>query len=375
MARRARWIALLLLGLTIAACASPAGAPDSIPTPADSPVRAATAGTSATSAAEPTATPTSTPQPGASITINAVGDLSLARGIVDEMVANGTDHPFALIAPLMDGDVGLANLEGALTDRGEPWPKGYNFRTPPRFASGLAGARFTVVTLANNHTLDFGAIGLLDTIAALDAAGVRHIGAGANASEARTPAVVEANGLRVAFLGYVATPDEGGGFSIRAWQAGPETPGVAIGSADAIAADVAAAKHVADFVIVAGHAGDEYRTTPNATQRALAAAALTAGADAYIGAHAHVVQPIDLRGGQLVAHGLGNFIFALDDVDRANIPVPRVSLILKLTLTKGAGVTSWKAVPVTQDDAQGRPRPATPEEAAALREIIGPDQP
>ena len=124
-------------------------------------------------------------------------------------------------------------------------------------------------------------------------------------------------------------------------------------------------------MIVAVHAGDEYRTTPNATERALADAALAAGADAYIGAHAHVPQPIEMRGHQLVAFGLGNFVFALDDVDRANIPPPRVSMILKLTLTKGAGVTSYDVVPVTLDEAQSRPRPATADEAAVLHEIVG----
>ncbi len=65
----------------------------------------------------------------------------------------------------------------------------------------------------------------------------------------------------------------------------------------------------------------------------------------------------------------------MDDVDRANIPVPRVSLVLEVTLTNGAGVTAWKALPVTLDDAQSRPRPATPDEAVSLRAIIGPDQP
>ncbi len=290
-------------------------------------------------------------------------------------MANGAAFPFALVAPLIDGDIGFANLEGPLTDRGTPWPKGYNFRTPPRFASTLTRGRISVVTLANNHTLDFGAEGLADTIMALDAAGVRHVGAGANAMDAHAPAVIDANGLHVAFLGCVATPDEGGGFSIRAWEAGPAAPGVAVCTAGAIAADVAASKRVADFVIVAIHAGDEYRSTPNAMERELAADAVAAGADAVIGAHAHVVQPIELRGAQLIAYGLGNFVFALDDVDRANIPVPRVSLVLKVTLTKGAGVTAWKALPATLDDAQSRPRPATPDEAAALRAIIGPDQP
>ena len=123
-------------------------------------------------------------------------------------------------------------------------------------------------------------------------------------------------------------------------------------------------------MIVAVHAGDEYRRMPNATQRALADAALAAGADAYIGAHPHVVQPIEMRGHQLVAWSLGNFIFDLDNVDLANIPEPRVSLILKLTLTKGVGVASFEAIPVTLDDAQDRPRPATPAEAAVLQSQI-----
>ncbi len=329
--RGARWLAPLMLVL-LAACASPAGAPDSAPSAGGPPSATATrqataaitpAAPSATSA--PTATATATLRlepapPGSSITVSAVGDISLARQVVDRMEANGAGYPFALIAPLVRGDIGLANLEGALTERGEPWPKGYNFRTPPRFASGLSAARFRVVTLANNHTLDYGQIGLLDTLAALDAAHVRHVGAGVDAASAHAPVIVEVNGLRVAFLGYVATPDEGGGFSIGAWAAGPATPGLALGTPDAIATDVAAARQLADFVIVAVHAGDEYRTAPNATQRALAQAALDAGADAYIGAHAHVVQPIELRGGKLIAWGLGNFIFDLDEVDLANIP-------------------------------------------------------
>ena len=373
MTRRLAGLSAYLLAITLAAsCASPAGAPEGdLATHAP-----ATVTSTVTPSATPSPTPTATPAPTAhSITISAVGDVSLARGVVGEMTANGPAFPFELVAPLIDGDIGVANLEGPLTERGAPWPKGYNFRTPPRFASSLASGRISVVTLANNHTLDFGAEGLADTLAALDGAGVRHVGAGANAMDAHAPAVVEVSGLHVAFLGCVATPDEGGGFSIRAWEAGPATAGVAICTADSIAADVAASKRVADFVVIAIHAGDEYRTTPNATERELASAALAAGADAVIGAHAHVVQPIELRGGQLVAYGLGNFVFALDDVDRANIPVPRVSLVLKVTLTKGAGVTAWAALPVTLDDARSRPRPATSDEAASLRAIVGPDQP
>jgi poly-gamma-glutamate synthesis protein (capsule biosynthesis protein) len=379
-----RWLTrsavALFAALTIVACAAPAGAPDagsSVPATAvgsatagaqPRPSAASTAGSVETPTGEP---PIATPAPADSITISAVGDISLARQVVERMQADGADYPYALVAPLTDGDIGFANLEGALTDRGEPWPKGYNFRTPPIFASGLGRARIGVVTLANNHTMDFGVIGLIDTVEALDANGVRHTGAGANALAARIPAIVEARGLRVAFLGYAATPDESGGFSIRSWSAGEAAAGVALGTPESIAADVRAARTVADFVVVAVHAGSEYITTPNDTQRALAAAALAAGADAYIGAHAHVVQPIELRGNQLIAWGLGNFIFDLDNVDLANIAKPRVSLILDLTLTKGAGVTAFRVIPVTQDEEQDRPRPATPDEAAYLRSLIG----
>ncbi len=364
-------VTLVLLAVLAGACATPAGAPDvATERPGAATDMSSPGATPAMLAALASATaPAAT---GGSLTISAVGDISLARGIVDLMQRSGADYPFALVAPLVDGDIGFANLEGTLTDRGEPWPKGYNFRTPPRFAAGLRAGHFDVVTLANNHVMDYGAAGLADTIDTLDALGVRHVGAGPNALGARLPAIVDVRGLRVAFLGYAATPDEHGGFSIRQWAAGPDTPGVAIGSSAAIAADVVAARRVADFVIVALHAGDEFVRTPNATQRALADVAIAAGADAYIGAHAHVVQPIEMRGRQLVAWGLGNFIFHLDDVDRANIPEPRVSLILNLTLTKGQGVTSYRAIPVRLDDAQDRPRPATDAEAAVLRGLIGP---
>jgi poly-gamma-glutamate synthesis protein (capsule biosynthesis protein) len=378
-----RTLILLLAPLLIfaSACASPAGAPEAPPTDvvatqttlaSATAVASATPTTSVTASVTPIATPTpSLPEPaGESITISAVGDISLARQMVDWMQAQGPAYPFALVAPYIDGDIGFGNLEGALTDRGEPWPKGYNFRTPPQFASALTAGHISVVTLANNHIMDYGAVGLTDTIAALDAAGVQHIGAGADAAAAHTAVIVTVRGLRVAFLGYVLTPAEGGGFSITSWAAGPGKPGVAIGDAATIRADVAAARQAADFVIVAVHAGDEYRTTPNATQRTLAQAALDAGADAYIGAHAHVVQPVELRGRQLVAWGLGNFVFDLDPVDLANIPAPRVSLILNITLTKGRGVTGYQPVPVTLDADQDRPRPATNAEAAELQRLI-----
>lgn len=369
---------MMLLALLAAACAAPAGAPEATVTTIATPTRVVTATAAATATVAKSATstpipptPTPTPAPlGPSVTISAVGDISLARGVVDRMQAYGADYPYALIAPLVTGEIGYANLEGALTDRGEPWPKGYNFRTPPRFAAGLLSGHFNVVSLANNHAMDYGVIGLEDTLAALDAAGVKHAGAGANFAAARAAVIVEANGLRVAFIACVLTPVEGGGFDIYSWEA-TTGAGLAVCDAALLPNDVKEARARADFVIVVPHAGTEYDTRPNQTQLELASAAMSAGADAYIGAHAHVVQPVERRGNQLIAWGLGNFIFALDEVDLANIPEPRVSLILNITLTKGAGVTSWQAVAVTQDASEDRPRPATPDEAAVLDALVG----
>lgn len=375
--------ALVCATVLVFGCAPEAGAPEAPPaifastptaasaavTPPEAPP-VATPTVSATDAS-PALSPTAVPS-GDSITISAVGDVSLAREVVDRMEANGADYPFALITPLVTGDIGFANLEGALTDRGDPWPKGYNFRTPPRFASGLLSARFNAVSLANNHTMDYGVIGLQDTIAALDQAGVRHAGAGMDITAAWAPAIFDVRGMTVAFLACVLTPVESGGFSIDMWAAGETTPGVAICGDRAITDAVTAARARSDFVVVAVHAGDEYINQPNATQRDLVAAAMAAGADAYIGAHAHVVQPIERRGAQLIAWGLGNFVFDLDPVDLANIPEPRVSLILNMALSKGSGVTSYDAAPVTQDAAEDRPRPATPAEANVLLSLIEP---
>ncbi len=374
-------IALCAVMALASACAKNAGAPEATFVPT---VRATIAAPATTVGATPTVTSTATSTPpagavaptptppadGASVTISAVGDISLARQVAGRMEANGADYPFALIAPLMTGDIGFGNLEGPLTDRGEIWPKGSNFRTSPRFASGLLAGRFNVVTLANNHAMDYGAIGLQDTITALDTAGVRHTGGGDGTAQAVAPTVIDVRGIRVAFVGCALTPNEAGGFDIHAWSARTSEPGIAVCNTALLRDAIAVARELADFVVVAVHAGDEYHNAPNARQRELADEALADGADVYLGAHAHVVQPVERRGNQLIAWGLGNFIFDLDEVDLANIPEPRVSLVLNITLTKGTGVTSYEAIPVTQDAAEDRPRPATPDEAAILRDLI-----
>ncbi len=283
------------------------------------------------------------------VTLAAVGDVMLARSVGERIVADGPGVPFAGVAGILRGaDVAVANLECAISDRGEPAPKGFTFRAPPVAADALVAGGIDLVSLANNHSLDYGPDALADTGAVLDARGIAHAGAGPNAVAARAPAIFARNGLRIAFLAYVDVPIEWRGFDTRQWEATDTSPGVAWLNVDQVQADVRAARQVADLVVVLMHFGHENEYTPNDTQRAQARAAIDAGAALVIGHHPHVLQPAEWYGSGLIVYSLGNFVF--DGWDNPS----NESAILLVDLTE-AGVESYRFVPVTIDEA-GMPR-------------------
>ncbi len=235
----------------------------------------------------------------------AAGDMTFGEGVGSALSAYGPAYPWRYVGPLLrSADVATVNLEGAVSERGSPVPgKPFTFRGPPSalYAAGrLAG--LDVVTVANNHTLDFGRGAFSDTLHAARAAGIATVGGGATLRAARRPAIVTRGGVRIAFLGYsdIEPPS---------FYAGPATPGTAPAVPASIAHDVRAAHRDADLVVVWFHWGTEYDTVPTPRQRELAAAALRAGADLVLGAHTHVLQPIERRGRTLVAWSLGNFVF------------------------------------------------------------------
>jgi poly-gamma-glutamate capsule biosynthesis protein CapA/YwtB (metallophosphatase superfamily) len=293
------------------------------------------------------------------VTLNAVGDLMLARDIVTMMDEWGSAYPFAAVKELLaDADITIANIEGTFTERGTQASKFYTFRSPPHHSRGLAEAGIDVVSLGNNHAMDFGAQGLQDTLDALDAAGVLHSGAGANAEAARAPVFMERNGLSLAFLSYNGVSE--------ATFAGPNSYGVASADTAAISQDVAGAKASADMVIVSLHAGTEYTDTPTAQQSTLARAAIDAGAVLVLGHHAHVLQGMQEYNGGLIVYGLGNFVFDLDSGDLATLgPRPFQTMVLRLELSH-QGVEKVATRPVFIDPAENRPMVATGER---LREI------
>ena len=314
----------------------------------------------------PTATPTAslvpataTPFVAAEVRLAAVGDLMLARSIEDRILTQGPQVVFEAVADMFAGaDLLAGNLECVISDTGQPEPKAYTFRAAPETMQALTGVNFDVVSLANNHAMDYGLDGLADMLRRLREAGIASVGAGADEAAARAPVIISHNGLRVGFLAYVDVPVEGRtGFNTASWSAGPFTPGIAWANVPDIEADVMAARALSDVVVVMMHFGLEGHRDPTSAQRAQARAAIDAGATLVLGAHAHMLQPVEEYNGGVIAYGLGNFVF-----DGFSIP-SNFSAIFQATLTAD-GVASYEWVPVVVD--RGLPRLARPDEAAGI---------
>ncbi len=236
----------------------------------------------------------------------AVGDITPGEQVGPAVLAYGTAFPWSDVGALLAGaDLTTGNLEGAITTRGTAAPdKQYHFRGPIGLLTGArATAGIDVLTLANNHTLDYGELGLRDTLAAAARSGIATVGAGVTSTAARRPSLFETGGLRIAFVGYSDVNPLG-------FKATDGTPGTATASAYAIAADVGSARRIADVVVCWFHWGIELHATPDAQQLSLAATALNAGAQVVLGAHPHVfggiIRPTKTT---LVAWTLGNFVF------------------------------------------------------------------
>lgn len=266
-----------------------------------------------------------TPPSPAPLKIIAVGDIMLdgtARPVLSE---KGYDYPFVQMHKFFDGaQIVFGNLEGPLTTRGRPeQEKTYVFRSPPdKVSQALKNAGFNVVSLANNHTLDYGPVGLADTIQALDSVGIAHAGAGANLREARHPVILEAAGKRIAILAYSLTLPEN-------FYAGHKTPGTAFGHEAFIRADVEGARRQADIVLVSFHWGQEGKTSLREYQTRLGRLAIDVGAVAVIGHHPHILQGVERYKDGVILYSLGNFTFG------SYSNQAKVSAVAELTFAEG----------------------------------------
>jgi poly-gamma-glutamate synthesis protein (capsule biosynthesis protein) len=291
--------------------------------------------------------------PPTEIRVAAVGDIMLGGDFDAQETPLGFDHPFAgVVDVLRSADVAFGNLEGPLTTRGSAkLLKRHTFRSPPQpVASALARAGFDVVSLANNHILDYGPVGLEDSITALGDAGIHYVGAGTNAAAARRPVFLDVRGTRVAFLAY--------SLIYPAYAASATQAGTAFGTEDAVCADVRAARAQSDVVLVSVHWGRQWSDRVQPDQQRLAHAAIDAGATAVFGHHPHVLQGVERYRDGAIFYSLGNFTFGL-----RNKRIKR-SAIAELRL-KGDRVIGISLLPLDVDnDATGfQPRPLRGAEA------------
>ena len=256
------------------------------------------------------------------VTLDAVGDINLGDGVASAMYRRGYRYPWSGVARrLRSADVAFGNLECAVSRRGSAIPgKQYTFRGRPaalRVAARYAG--MDVLNLANNHAGDFGPAALTDTLAWIRRFGMTGVGAGRDLESARRLRVVERLGLRIAFVGFSDINPAGFG-------AGPNSPGAVLANPEVVRRDTRRAARRADVVVATFHWGVERSTSPDARQRSLAAAALGGGADAVIGAHPHVLQPVERRGRRVVAYSLGNFVWAAGSPFTARTGILRLRL-------------------------------------------------
>lgn len=243
--------------------------------------------------------------------IGAVGDIMPARGVDALLVAaRGIERVFGDTLPLL-GSCGilLGNLEGAATRRGEKAAKTYTFRFDPAALGKLAQAGFTHLSLANNHSFDFGQTGFLDTLEALERFGIAAPGAGRTLEHAQSPTETLAAGMTVRVLAFGAYPVDRMGFDGRRTARATENrPGI-LWLDERSLAEAALRFGPESFDIAMVHGGEEWSREPTAGQRALYRRLIDAGADLVVGSHPHVLQDLEPVDGGLIAYSLGNFLF------------------------------------------------------------------
>ncbi|MBW3605853.1 MAG: CapA family protein [Actinobacteria bacterium] len=264
---------------------------------------------------QPAATASRRPPPWDAVTLVFGGDVHFESWLRDRVLAD-PDDALDDMAPLFaDADLSVVNLETAVTTRGTRAPKQHTFRAPAEGLTALAAAGVEVVSIANNHGMDFGEVGLDDTLEAAAAADVDVVGGGMTEAAAYAPHRTTISGRRIAVFGATQVLDT---FALDAWSPGPQRAGLASAKSTRaglrhLLAGVRRASTVDDTVVVVLHWGQERRQCPLPRQRRLARRLVDAGADVIVGGHAHRVGPGGFLGDAVVHYGLGNLVFYISD--------------------------------------------------------------
>src|SRR6266705_118232 len=231
----------------------------------------------------------------------AVGDIMLGGRAKKAVAEFGPDYPFDGVLPLLRrAPVVLGNLEASFAETAGRQQRNFSYRVDVSLASALRRAGINVVTLANNHLMDCGRSGVLETLDALSNAKVLALGAGTNERAAHAPGIRQAGGMRIGLLGY---------YWNRRTAATADRPGSAMDPPEALQADIRGLREHADRIVVTFHWGVPYEPKPSSDDRAKAHFAVDCGADAVVGHHPHIVQPFEIYRGRPIFYSVGNFAF------------------------------------------------------------------
>jgi poly-gamma-glutamate synthesis protein (capsule biosynthesis protein) len=280
-----------------------------------------------------------------------VGDINLGRHVGELLEKKGDQWALAACKPVFDeADLVVANLESPVGEGGEKYTeKSVYLKGKTQDLDVLSYAGIGLVTMANNHVLDFGPEVMNQTMEGLDRRGILHTGLVKSGGRSQEPVYVVTQGVTLAFLGYCSVcPGK--------FEAQGERPGVEVALSSVMLPEIKKARKKANYVIVLVHWGTEYFGT-NALQKRLAKSLCKGGADLVIGAHPHVLQKVEKLGQSLVAYSLGNFLFDLKHAACFD------SCILMVDLQKGKS-PQWNAVPL--DLSAGRPEPLAGQSPQAL---------
>ena len=230
------------------------------------------------------------------------GDVMLGGRMRRVIAENGPDYPFAVVRPLLrHASAAMANLEGPLARKSNKVDRTYSYRVNPNLAPTLTQAGLSVMTLANNHLMDCGPGGVVETLASLADAGISALGAGVNTQAAHRPVIfTDGRGLRIGLLAYY--------WNFRC-AAMPDSPGGAMDLPERLEADIQRLREETDRIVVTFHWGIPYEIEPSPSDRNKARFAIDCGADVVVAHHPHVLQPIELYRGCPIFYSVGNFAF------------------------------------------------------------------
>ncbi|MGN0063155.1 MAG: CapA family protein [Nocardioides sp.] len=336
MLLRAVFVApVAVLALLLAACTgqAPAPRPD----------------TTARSTPSPQGSGTSEPDPGPApprTEVLVLGDVMLGRRVHD---GQHPVRPLRHLAPLIgEADLAVANLECTLSDAGPPQQGGDSFVCPGGTLRGLERLGFDALSLANNHTGDFGTRALVETVRAFDGSSIQAFGAGEHRREAGRASVLTHEGVRFGFLAFnaigethAATRTTPGALSVRM---PPRTGPLDRDDLRHVTGLVRELAERVDVVVVLPHWGTQYTHTPEPVQSDVARALARAGADLVVGGHPHWVQGFEQVGDTVVVHSLGNAVFDMDFMSQTMEGVALTALF------DGAELTGLRAVPYRMDE-------------------------